>query len=1088
MPGIVIEIDTSGAVSNLDKLRNSLQDSGNQGAILADKLVSFRKALEASGATAKLTDDELASLADRFRDRLHADAAASALQTTSQMIQQIGVAAGLSASEIAKLHQQMGTLATNSNTANRSLSSNAQNTASFSSQLTSFATSLGLAALAYKAFKEVVSATYNFTKESVLDAARYQTLGVSIDKLGQNAGYTSAEMHQIDESVQKTGISMLSSREAIAKMVTAELDLSKASQLAAAAQGIATTNGKNSSDVFEKLIQGITTGQTVLLHHQGIMINLKDVYDQYAQKMGYVSGDALPEAEKRQAAYNAVLEYAQRYLGVYSDAMQTAGKQITSFQRYMDDLKTTVGQPFLDAFTKSVFSAADSLAKLKEIMSTPEAMQAMNSLATSIGNVVNIIIQNIPPAIQILIKLKSTLDGLHDSNAANIAEAQSAVYQNKVKELQELKKNNQSGGISLDGLDQGVNDAIIKQKEKELQDYITKQMQSHYTSNNVGNHLSSNDVDTSSADAIAQKNKAQKGYAETTAVTSQTLKELNEYETTANKIAALREAHDIKEIQLRNALNAAMQAGDKGEVNKTQHALELNDSALKKRIDDLNKKDKKGASAADAAARYTEGANSFYNSVAASIEQLQDSFTGKNESNSLRVDKWFEQQFDNIRQKVIGAKGDVSSLARAWVLLTQAEPGVKQLATLKDETTELRNQSQILSDIGQATGDPALTARSAVLSADAWKKEKTQIVQGSNLDDETKQNLLLQIEQGYNAKIVKGKADAYQNMKAVSKQYWDSEKDLVQQNLDTVKSASSDETHYKIYEAEQWDSYFKSLLENEANYSGNFSSILKAKMSLAFGGYKSELTQSNDDYKAYADGIVSLSQGVVKGVSGGFGDIIRNLNSKTLTMSSIWDTMCNKMLDAFANFVENVISNQLSKLMASLTSSLSGSIGGFFGGGSSSSEATPNSSYSGWDASNWTASAHGNVFQTPSLSSYTNSIVSSPTFFPVSDNGLHRFATGGVMGEAGPEAIVPLRRLSGGDLGVKAQVGSGTNVVVNNYSNQPATTKENKNNKGGKTIEVLIGEAAASQIATYGTKLNRAVTKTFGAQQATTGR
>lgn len=70
-------------------------------------------------------------------------------------------------------------------------------------------------------------------------------------------------------------------------------------------------------------------------------------------------------------------------------------------------------------------------------------------------------------------------------------------------------------------------------------------------------------------------------------------------------------------------------------------------------------------------------------------------------------------------------------------------------------------------------------------------------------------------------------------------------------------------------------------------------------------------------------------------------------------------------------------------------------------------------------------SAAGNVFSGPGISAYSNTIVDRPTLFP--------FATGiGLMGEAGEEAILPLTRTSGGDLGVKAQ--GGGNVTVNVYN------------------------------------------------------
>jgi TP901 family phage tail tape measure protein len=76
-------------------------------------------------------------------------------------------------------------------------------------------------------------------------------------------------------------------------------------------------------------------------------------------------------------------------------------------------------------------------------------------------------------------------------------------------------------------------------------------------------------------------------------------------------------------------------------------------------------------------------------------------------------------------------------------------------------------------------------------------------------------------------------------------------------------------------------------------------------------------------------------------------------------------------------------------------------------------------------------SAQGNVFSGPGISSYSNQVVTRPTIFP--------FAHGvGLMGEktgSPGEAIMPLTRMSGGDLGVKASGGSGggATLVVNNH-------------------------------------------------------
>ena len=118
--------------------------------------------------------------------------------------------------------------------------------------------------------------------------------------------------------------------------------------------------------------------------------------------------------------------------------------------------------------------------------------------------------------------------------------------------------------------------------------------------------------------------------------------------------------------------------------------------------------------------------------------------------------------------------------------------------------------------------------------------------------------------------------------------------------------------------------------------------------------------------------------------------------------------------------------------------------------------------------------ANGNVFEGGSVQAFAaGGIVSSATMFPMK-GGM------GVMGEAGPEAIMPLTRI-GGKLGVAAQGGAGSNVVVNvtNQSGGEVQTSERRGPNGERQIDVLIGKSLAAgkqdsaMRARYGTPPNR---------------
>ena len=108
---------------------------------------------------------------------------------------------------------------------------------------------------------------------------------------------------------------------------------------------------------------------------------------------------------------------------------------------------------------------------------------------------------------------------------------------------------------------------------------------------------------------------------------------------------------------------------------------------------------------------------------------------------------------------------------------------------------------------------------------------------------------------------------------------------------------------------------------------------------------------------------------------------------------------------------------------------------------------------------------------------FTNSIVDSPTLF--------KFSKGtGMMGEAGPEAIMPLHRGPDGSLGVRNGGGGKVDVVVNNFGNEKATTKETVDSRGNRKIEVVIGEMVAGEMSRSGSPVQQSLSNNFGSRPA----
>jgi lambda family phage tail tape measure protein len=166
--------------------------------------------------------------------------------------------------------------------------------------------------------------------------------------------------------------------------------------------------------------------------------------------------------------------------------------------------------------------------------------------------------------------------------------------------------------------------------------------------------------------------------------------------------------------------------------------------------------------------------------------------------------------------------------------------------------------------------------------------------------------------------------------------------------------------------------------------------------------------------KAFQDGIKSM------------GDLGANLGS---SFASAFEGMADQLTEfvttgkmKFRDFAASVLKD-ISRMIIryALFQAMQGifsSIGGFFNRGNLGSSAANLAQYA-------PLNAKGNVYAQNGIQAFARGgIVNGPTLFP--------FAKGiGLMGEAGPEAIMPLRRGRDGNLGVMSSGGGTTNVVVN---------------------------------------------------------
>lgn len=152
------------------------------------------------------------------------------------------------------------------------------------------------------------------------------------------------------------------------------------------------------------------------------------------------------------------------------------------------------------------------------------------------------------------------------------------------------------------------------------------------------------------------------------------------------------------------------------------------------------------------------------------------------------------------------------------------------------------------------------------------------------------------------------------------------------------------------------------------------------------------------------------------------------------------------------------------------------SIGSLFSFGASSAATASSGTAIQNAGANFTFNAKGNVYDSPSLSAYSNGVFQTPQLFA--------FAKGaGVFAEAGPEAIMPLTRAADGSLGVRAigtpQVSGGLPSVnfgdINIQGGSPQAASQGTAGAAGRQLKDAITGAINEQASMPGSPLWRLI-------------
>jgi hypothetical protein len=216
-----------------------------------------------------------------------------------------------------------------------------------------------------------------FTTKLVKTNAGIQDMGRAFDNLVSATGLSSDTFKQLDDAVDGTMTKTELFKQANNAMVLGVFDSTEQmSKMFDAAQRLGKALGRTSNESIESLVSGLGRQSKLMLDNIGIMLDVNDAYEEYADIIG-VSVDSLTDQERKQA-------FVTKATNIALDAVANLGKEqfstteeLQKFSVAIENFQATVGE----AMTPTVELASKTLKRFLDSIDVEE----VKSYGTALG-------------------------------------------------------------------------------------------------------------------------------------------------------------------------------------------------------------------------------------------------------------------------------------------------------------------------------------------------------------------------------------------------------------------------------------------------------------------------------------------------------------------------------------------------------------------------------------------------------------------------------------------------------------------------------------------------------------------------------
>jgi tape measure domain-containing protein len=213
-----------------------------------------------------------------------------------------------------------------------------------------------------------------------------------------------------------------------------------------------------------------------------------------------------------------------------------------------------------------------------------------------------------------------------------------------------------------------------------------------------------------------------------------------------------------------------------------------------------------------------------------------------------------------------------------------------------------------------------------------------------------------------------------------------------------------------------------------------------------YAGAQLETLFETEKATTKAEELKTQMQGVASTIGDAFSTAFQGIINGSVSAQEALGNFFQSVGQSFVKMAMDIIAKQMTMIVLGFLMKALGLAGGasggsstFFGGGSPDAVAG-GGLFTGAGPYQFPKAANGAIFSGDIAKFATGGIVNGPTLFPFADGGAMQM---GLMGEAGPEAILPLQRGADGALGVRAAMGGngmgGNSSPVLNMSFETST-------------------------------------------------